>query len=135
MAEIKVERDDTLASRLERMDRRLWLPILAIALGVLLLFGINAANQHNAANANFPAAPMAAAGKVWVPMGDTMLLPDRQMDKVGRTTDGRDLFNVATHGGGGGGPALVGPTHGVARAFVRVGEDRYQQVALLPILH
>jgi hypothetical protein len=131
MAEIKVEHQQWL----ERFDRRLWLPALAIVLGLVLILAVHAINQRQVTNANLPAAPMAAEGKVWVPMGAVALLPDRQMVKVGRTTDGRDLFDVKPQAGGGGGPALVGPTHGVARAWVRMGDDRYQQVALLPILH
>jgi len=130
MAQIKVERDQWQ----DRIDRRLLLPVMAILLGLLLLFGVHEANQQRAYNANLPAAPMAAAGRVWVPMGTVALLPDRQMDKVGRTSDGQDLYNIAPQAGGGGGPAIVGPTN-VPHAFVRVGDDRYQQVALLPIVH
>ncbi|MDB5100688.1 MAG: hypothetical protein JWM80_5109 [Cyanobacteria bacterium RYN_339] len=135
MAEIKVEHEDTFIHRMERLDRRLWVPVLAIVLGLLLFWGVHAANQQRTVNAGLPSAPLAASGRVWVPMGGINLLPDRQMVKIGRTTDGRDLYNVATTGGGGGGgPALVGPVQGVARAFVRIGDDRYQQVALLPIV-
>jgi hypothetical protein len=130
MAQIKVEREHWQ----DRLDRKLWLPVAAIALGLLLLFGVYQANQQRAYDANLPAAPMAAEGRVWVPMGTVALLPDRPMVKVGRTSDGADLYNVSPQVGGGGGPAVVGPTS-VPRAFVRIGDDRYQQVALLPIVH
>lgn len=109
--------------------------IAAALLGLGLLVAIPLAMQHEdrrdawrpAGADGIALAPLARSGQVWVPEGPAVLLPDRHMRAVARTTEGQDLYMLMAPEGGGGG--AVAP-NAAGRYFLRVDDDAYQAVVL-----
>lgn len=114
-----------------RHERRSSVPrwLAAAMLGLLLLVLLPLAMNHDRRPAAWRedgralTAPISYDGRVWVPDGAPVLLPDRHMRSAAEAVGGTELFVVAPEVGGGGGFAAD-------RHYVRIEADRYQPVVL-----
>lgn len=115
----------------KRQDwRKLALIPALLLLAVLIAYLASQANPHHDAvsRVGLAAAPVAHSGQAWVPQGAPVLLPDRQMQRVGESADGVALFAAPVPLGGGGGLARPNLTDGPV--YMRVGPDQYQRLML-----
>lgn len=120
-----------------RRNARNMLPLaLPLLLALLAIVAFWASRDHGPNRGNFdqqalPMAPIAHQGRIWVPQGAVVLLPDRQMREVGRTTEGESLYAAPVPMGGGGG--MAEPVAGAQPTYRRIAEDQYQRVTLVQV--